>query len=173
MRRVEDGLRASGTELRRAPAAGSWSALEIAEHTALMNHHVLLLVETLAARCRARLARGERPPAEPSRLDFLERLAGREFRWQSPAHMVPGGHATSRELAATLRAQRRRALALLARMRDGEGALHRVSMSVVGRNLDLYQFLALIALHAERHASQMDRARLLSGGTGSGGASPA
>lgn len=157
-RRIEDRLGAPEAELRRSPAPGSWSALEIAEHAALMNHHVLLLLGKIAARCEARLARGERPPEELSRFDSLERLAERGFRWDSPEHMVPGGHATAREIAAGLRHQRRRCLLLLARMRKGEGALHSISMSVVGEKLDLYQYLALVALHLERHGAQIDRA---------------
>ena len=157
-RRIEARLRAPDAALRRAPAPGSWSALEVAEHAALMNHHVLLLVGKIAARCEARLASGERPPEEPSRLDALEMLAERGFRWESPEHMVPGGHATAREIAGSLREQRRRCLTLLTRMRDGEGALHAVSMSVVGGKLDLYQYLALVALHLERHGEQIDRA---------------
>ena len=157
-RRIEDRLGATEEELRRSPAPGSWSAIEIAEHAALMNHHVLILLGKIAARCEARLARGDRPPEEPSRFDSLARLAEREFRWESPEHMVPGGHATAREIAAILRDQRRRCIGLLARMRDGEGALHAIAMSVVGEKLDLYQYLTLVALHLERHGEQIDRA---------------
>ena len=157
-RRVEERLESDGASLRRAPPGGGWSALEVAEHAALMNHHVLLLLDKIAARCAEKAARGERPPPDPSPLADLEKLAGREFRWESPGHMVPGGHATPREIAGTLRRQRRRCLALLARMREGEGALHAISMSVVGGKLDLYRYLALVALHLERHAAQIDRA---------------
>ena len=39
-----------------------------------------------------------------------------------------------------------------------EGALHTVRMSVVGERLDLYQFLALVDLHLERHLAQLERA---------------
>ncbi|MFN0008387.1 MAG: DinB family protein [Planctomycetota bacterium] len=157
-RRIEERLGAPEEALRRSPGPGSWSAIEVAEHAALMNHHVLLLVEKIAARCEERLARGEHPPEEPSRFEVLEKLAAREFHWESPEHMVPGGHATAREIAASLREQRRRCLALLARMSDGEGALHSISMSVVGEKLDLYQYLTLVALHLERHGAQIDRA---------------
>lgn len=162
---IEGRLAAGGGALARTPGRGAWSALEIAEHVALTNHHLLLLVGKIAARARAKIARGEEPPGEPSRLDHLERLAARDFAWTSPEHMLPAGQATPREIAGALREQRRRSLALLAAMRDGQGALHTISMSVVGERLDLYQYLALIALHMERHADQMDRA--LSGGTGS------
>lgn len=157
-RGIEERLEASEETLRRSPGPGKWSAIEVAEHAALMNHHVLLLVEKIAARCRERLARGERPPKEPSPSDLLEKLAAPSFRWESPEHMVPGGHATAREIAVSLCEQRRRCLALLARMPDGEGALHSISMSVVGQKLDLYQYLTLVALHLERHGAQIDRA---------------
>jgi hypothetical protein len=155
---VEAQMSAPREDLERPPGHAGWSALEAAEHVALANHHLLLLAEKIAARSRARLARGERPPEEPSRLDSLEKLASRAFAWESPEHMLPAGGATPREIAACLREQRRRCLALLARMPGGEGALHRISMSVVGARLDLYQYLGLIALHMERHARQMARA---------------
>jgi hypothetical protein len=154
---IEVRLRAPADVLALSPGPGSWSPIEVAEHVALANHHLILLVEKIAARAQARARRGERPPLEPSRFDLLERLASREFAWQSPPHMVPSGVATAREIAACLRGQRRRCLALLAGVRDGEGALHTISMSVVGGRLDLYQYLALVALHMERHARQMDR----------------
>jgi hypothetical protein len=157
-RRIEERLRAPEDELRRAPSPGSWSALEVAEHTALMNHHVLLLAAKIETRGRARFARGERPQPEPTRLEALEKLAERGFRWESPEHMVPAGQATAQEIAAALRNQRRRCLALLARTREGQGALHSISMSVVGTKLDLYGYLTLVALHLERHGAQIERA---------------
>ena len=160
-RRIEERLGASEADLRRPGEEGGWSALETAEHAALMNHHVLLLLGKIAARCESRLSRGERPPTAPARpneIGELGRLAERAFRWESPAHMVPGGHATPREVASALRRQRQRCLALLARMPEGEGALHAISMSVVGGKLDLYGYLALVALHLERHGAQIDRA---------------
>jgi hypothetical protein len=157
-RRIEERLKFPKEALARTPASGAWSAIEVAEHVSLMNHHVLILLEKIAARCEARLALGERPPAEPARADRLEELAERGFRWESPEHMVPRGHATAREIAASLREQRRSCLGLLARMPDGEGSLHSISMSVVGQKLDLYQYLTLVALHLERHGAQIDRA---------------
>ena len=77
--------------------------------------------------------------------------------WETPDHMRPTGSLTTPETVALLSAQRRRALGLLARARDGAGALHAISMSVAGARLDLYQLLAFVALHMERHAWQMDR----------------
>jgi len=154
---IESRLRWPEDVLAGSPGAGAWSPIEVAEHVALANHHLILLVEKIAARAREKARRGERPPPEPSSLESLEQLAAREFGWECPAHMLPTREATAREIASCLRAQRRRCLELLAAAPDGEGALHTLSMSVVGGRLDLYQYLALVALHMERHARQMDR----------------
>ena len=138
--------------LARRPAPEAWSALEVAEHVALANHHLLLLAEKLARRDgRGDAAR----PAEP--VD-LERLAARGFRWESPAHMRPRAAATAGEIAATLRLQRRRCLLLLAGTRRARGG-HGLSFSVAGpgARLDLAGWLTLVALHLERHARQMRR----------------
>ena len=143
--------------LRRTGAAG-WSAAEVAEHVALANHYLLLLAEKAAAKGIARRARGTPLHPEASSWERLERIAERDFAWESPEHMRPSGSITAREAAAMLRVQRRRALRLLERTRDGSGALHTISMSVAGTRLDLYQILAFVALHMERHARQMDRA---------------
>ena len=155
---IESLLARPAWDLERRPAAGGWSAAEVAEHVALTNHHLLLLVEKIADRARTRAERGELPTEAVSPTGDLARIAERGFRWESPEHMVPRGSATPRELARTLRGQRRRCLAPLLAMREGEGALHAISMSVVGAKLDLYQFLTVIALHLERHAAQMERA---------------
>lgn len=156
---IEARLRApSGILARRPTESGAWSALETAEHAALVNHHLLLLVEKIAERARKKRSEGVAPPAEVSPIDDLEKLSARSFAWESPEHMLPAGLATAPEIARALAGQRRRCLALLREMRDGTGALHAISMSVVGSKLDLYQYAALIALHMERHVRQMDRA---------------
>ena len=144
---------------RRPPAARGegWSAEEIAEHVVLANHFLLLLAGKIAAKGVARRDRGIPLPREASGFEHLERLAARDFAWETPEHMRPTRSVTASETAAILSEQRRRALRLLARTRDGAGALHSISMSVAGARLDLYQLLAFVALHMERHARQMDR----------------
>jgi hypothetical protein len=53
-------------------------------------------------------------------------------------------------------AQYRECVSILDRLRGGEGALHKVRMSVneSGR-LDVYQWLYFLAQHAARHIDQM------------------
>jgi hypothetical protein len=155
---IDERLDLAESLLGTRPARGAWSALEIAEHVVLANHYLLLLAGKIAERGIARARRGERIPEVASDWGSLDAIASREFAWTSPEHMVPSGGATARELRALLSEQRRRCASILHRTRRGEGALHDVAMSVVGSRLDLYQLLAFVALHLERHAAQMHRA---------------
>jgi DinB superfamily len=141
------------------PANGGWSNAEIAEHVVLVNRYLLILVEKIARKCAARASRGDRPPAHPPRTEHLEKLARREFDWRSPEHMLPKRTESSAVVAAALEEQRTRCARMIAELGQGEGSLHTIRMSVVGDDdrLDLYQFILVIALHAERHARAMER----------------
>lgn len=147
------------------PEPGAWTAREVCEHVALTNRYLLILVDKIAARSRARRARGDDPPPDPSPVAHLTELATRDFRWSHPEHMTPRGEHGPDEVRAELGQQRERCRALLAELPAGEGALHRIRMSVVGAagdgddRLDLYQFLEIVALHAERHLRQLERGR--------------
>ena len=55
-----------------------------------------------------------------------------------------------------MREQRRECLEILEQLGGGEGALHRVRMSVnQSGKLDIYQWLYFLAQHARRHLDQM------------------
>lgn len=153
-------LRAHDDRWARKPAPDRWSALEVAEHVALANQYLLVLVGKIRERSAARAGRGERPRAQPSRLDHLEKIASSEFAWKAPDHMRPSGRMDAPEIEGRLRDDLATCLAHLSAMPAGEGSLHSVRMSVIGETerLDLYQFLQVIALHTERHARQMRRA---------------
>lgn len=147
-------------ETRATPQA--WSAREVLEHVVLADRFLLLLVEKLAARGLRRAAAGALPPAEPQALEDLELLALPEHRWSHPAHMAPTGSLAPRAAARELAAQRARCLRVLADAPAGEGALHSVRMSALPggtRRLDLYGYLTVVALHAERHRAQLERTR--------------
>jgi hypothetical protein len=156
---VRSELCGSGGRSTFRSSADTWSNLEIGEHVVLVDHYLLILADKIAQKSRARLSRGEQPGASPSRTDHLEKLARHDFRWPSPVHMLPTGTSTAAEIDARLGQQLDHCLALLHSMPSGEGALHRIRMSVVGEDdrLDLYQFLCVVALHAERHARAMRR----------------
>lgn len=144
--------------LARRPREDAWSGLEVLEHVALTDRFLLLLVDKIADRCRRRVARGLAWPAAPARFAPILPLTSREFAWAAPDHMVPTGRLSPAACAVRLAADRDRCRALLAEFPAGEGTLHRIRMSVVDERLDLYQYLALIALHARRHLAQLERA---------------
>ena len=141
------------------PAPEAWSVREILEHVTLTNHYLLILVDKLSQRCRKRLARGDQPPTKASDVTALERISQREFAWPHPEHMTPSGTLAPEDLDRQLCADRDRCLALLDEFPGGGGALHTIRMSVVDARLDLYQFLAVIDLHARRHLRQLEHNR--------------
>ncbi len=146
--------------LRTPPANGGWSGIEVLEHVALTDRFLLVLADKIARKSQARAARGEPWPASQPAFAHLEHIAGRELEWRAPEHMRPTGAVELNAIARTLEADRARALALLAECPDGLGTLHRIRMSVVGGEddrLELYQYLDVLRLHAERHVRQIDR----------------
>lgn len=162
--RLRDGARALEAWFATAeplwsarPAPEAWSVGEVLEHVTLTQHFLLLLIEKLARRAAARAARGDRPPASPLGHAALEALASRERRWERPEHMAPTGRVARAELAQRLREQTRRALAVLEALPDGQGALADARMATVDARLDVYGFLHLYVLHAERHLAQLER----------------
>lgn len=151
---------ASADRLAHRASERAWSNLEIAEHVVLVNRYLLILADKIAEKSRRRAARGDASIGAPPRLDALEKLASSAFEWRAPAHMIPTGALSSAEIDEQLRAQHAHCAGILASMPNGEGSLHQIRMSVVGGDddrLDLYQFLAVIALHMERHARAMRR----------------
>lgn len=146
--------------LARRPHAAAWSGAEILEHVALMDRFVFVLVEKIAAKTRARLARLEPWPTAPPDLERVARAALEPRVWPHPAHMAPAGLQAPAESTAALARDRERCRAWLAEFPAGEGTLHRIRMSRVEGDdrLELYQFLELVARHAQRHAAQIDRA---------------
>lgn len=71
--------------------------------------------------------------------------------------MAPTGSATRAELRERLREQSLRALRVLEDAPNGEGALADARMGAIDARLDVYGFLHLYLLHAERHLAQLER----------------
>jgi hypothetical protein len=159
-RELDSALNAAGPLIAdRAPSVSPWSALDVGEHVTLANHYLLMLTEKCARKSARKLARGNLSDREGGRLDRLESLASREFRWDAPEHMLPTGQASLDTVRANLVEQRDQALSLLDLLPAGEGSHHSIRMLVIGPDarLDLYELLAFIALHARRHAAQVRR----------------
>jgi len=79
------------------------------------------------------------------------------FVWIRPEHMEPTAAKSMSEVLEFMRRQQHESLEILEKLRDGEGSLYKVRMSVndSGR-IDLYQWLYFIAQHAKRHIGQME-----------------
>ena len=142
------------------PANGGWTIDENLEHVALTNHYLLILIEKGATKALKNV----------HGLDLATELAARQsvrvrldeisqpgaFTWMRPDHMAPGGLKSGPEVAATLRQQLQQCQAVLGRLPNGEGVLHRINMTVneLGR-MDVYDFVYFLAIHAERHLAQI------------------
>ena len=145
------------------PAQGGWTIDEILEHVGLTNHYLLILIEKAADKA-LRNPHGldlatelARPGADAARLQAIGQH--RSFAWVRPAHMEPTGTTPPAEVAALLREQLHRCQLVLARLPNGEGVLHRTTMSVneLGK-LDVYELVHFLAQHAARHLTQIERA---------------
>lgn len=147
--------------LSRRPEPDSWSAAEVLEHVLLTDRFLLMLIDKLAATCRRRRERGDPWPAHGPDFTAIEAIAAREYAWSHPEHMTPGGGRDGADLASALELDRERVLTLLGELPAGEGTLHRIRMSMVPREddrLDLYEYVLVLVLHAERHVRQARRA---------------
>ena len=157
---LDAALVADAVLAARRPEPGAWSLAEIAEHVVLTDHHLLLLAGKLARKARDRAQRGEPIPSRPAArgvFHALEQLASAEFRWSAPEHMLPRGALGLAAARRALREDRERCRVLLESVPTGAGVLASARFSPLDARFDAYQFLALVAVHAERHARQARR----------------
>ena len=145
---------------RARPDPGGWGADQVAEHVTLTNHYLLLTLAKWAAIAERRAARGDLArlgPDQESDLDRVGIIAVRgRFAWPHPAHMTPADAPDLAEVRRRAAGQFANCAVLLDRLDGGVGALATVRMSVadLGR-LDLYQWLAFLLRHMERHDGQL------------------
>jgi hypothetical protein len=144
--------------LAYGPTGGGWSIAEILEHVSLTNHFLLKIIRKGVAKARHRAETRPRPPGE-SDLAALAAIGQPDaFAWRRPNHMAPTGATPLPEIRATLRRQQQECFALLSSIPNGEGALYTVRMSVQALGqLDMYQWLHFLALHAQRHGVEIER----------------
>ncbi len=150
--------------LSARPEPDGWTGAEVLEHIALTDHFLLRLVHRIGDKAAMRAARGDPWPTASPAFDQLEAIAAREHFWPHPEHMTPTGKRTYLvEVAQRLQGDLAALQHWLERLPAGEGTLHRIRMSVVGDagaaddRLHLYQFLAVVELHARRHRAQLAR----------------
>ncbi len=137
------------------PKDHGWTIAEVLEHITLTSHFLLIVASN---GCAKALKRAQSQAIEDSESDLTKLAVIGErgtFPWTRPEHMEPKGKALS-EVLATMRSQQEQCNEILNKLKNGEGSLFQVRMSVnqLGR-IDLYQWIYFIAQHAKRHIGQM------------------
>lgn len=143
------------------PAAGAWTIDEILEHIELTSHFLLKLIDKGGSKALRRAteidwaATLEDYPFEIEKFTSIGQH--RSFDWVRPEHMEPQGLRPLAEIRVSLQQQQGRCLVWLERLKNGEGALVRTTMSVqnLGK-LDVYEYIYFLSLHAQRHIAQME-----------------
>ncbi|HZR44405.1 MAG TPA: DinB family protein [Ktedonobacteraceae bacterium] len=141
------------------PQDEGWSINEILEHITLTSHYLLLIIEKGCKKALRRASQGEPIPEGESDLARLEPIGHPDaFPWIRPEHMEPTRTPTLEEVRAQIQRQYQECLRILTALKQGEGALYTVRMSVqdLGK-MDMYQWLYFLALHQQRHIRQMEQ----------------
>jgi len=140
------------------PASDEWSIDEILEHITLTNHFLMITLDNSRDKVLRRAQTQVIPDAE-SDLDRIKIISDPDaFDWIRPEHMQPTGVKPMTEVRELLRQQMNACLQILDDIKNGEGVLHTVRMSVqdLGK-LDMYQWMYFLVQHAKRHITEIDR----------------
>ena len=146
-----------------SPASDVWSIDQILEHITLTSHYLLITISNSCEKCCKRAARGVPIQGTESDLEAIKVIGHPDaFEWLRPEHMEPTGTLTLAEVRKRMHDQHQRCLTILEQLSHGQGALHRVRMSVqdLGK-LDVYQWLYFLAQHAQRHGIEIKRLQTL------------
>ncbi len=135
------------------PAPDRWSIAECAEHIALTEDAIFQLVteKILKSPPAAGLPRATRADDE----QLIHRLKDRSQRAQAPELLRPSGRWPSREsLIEHFKQSRDRTIAFVEATQEDLRA--HVAPHPVREHMDAYQWLLLLAAHAERHTAQIE-----------------
>ncbi len=141
------------------PSNNGWTIDEILEHITLTNHFLLIIIRKGMEKALRR-SQTQQPSDGESDLHFMNVVCyTKALRWAHPEHMTPQGKESPEAIRHRMRQQYAECLALLGQLRNGEGSLHTVRMSVgeLGK-IDMYQWLYFLALHIRRHFDQLHAA---------------
>jgi len=143
--------RLSETDRERRPAEDRWSAAEILEHLASVEHAVAKMIAT---RGREPVPTDQAPPV-PMAAERMAQLRVRDRRIEVPDALRPKGTMTAADAVAALSVSRA-ALLDAARSADPLALEHRTYHHAVIGRLTLRDWLAFVAHHEARHAAQID-----------------
>ena len=156
---LAEAARFDDEALARVPAEGRWSAAEILEHLALIEHLVARVVGALATGAALPPA----APAPPRRLSPW-RTTDRSFRVEAPVRVRPRGGKSRAELLADLDASRAALLTVMSGLRAHGIPETRYVHPFLG-DYDALDWIAYLAYHDDRHRQQMAEIRGASGST--------
>jgi len=147
--RMAQGL--SNEQLHYCPAPGRWTVAECLEHIAIVEGRVLGFVQKLL----------ETPP-DPSKRSAMEGgddamfagVAGRVTRFQAPEYVAPTGRWPDEQLLKEFEGARQQTRDFAAST-NADLRQHFYKHPVFGE-LDMYQWLLLIAAHCDRHRAQSE-----------------
>jgi hypothetical protein len=138
---------------RFRPSHEAWSAAEIVEHLSIVEGRVARVVGKMLGSLESEAARDEGSPfGTVSVAEFVER--SRTEKYKAPDEIRPKGAPLSDSLA-RLSDSRAALRDLRARVERVDGARAHFPHPVWGP-LDLYQWLAFIAAHEQRHLAQLE-----------------
>lgn len=144
------------------PENGGWSINQILEHTVLTSHFLLILIEKGTVKALQAAQKGNRSEVLQNYVFHKDRLdevgLHQSFSWIRPEHMEPKGDRTMAAIRAQLHEQHKQCFNSLERLKNGEGALYKTTMSVnnLGK-IDVYEYIYFLAQHANRHLTQMEK----------------
>ena len=135
---------------------GGWTIEQILEHIGLTNHFLLILIDKGTKKALTNAAN----------LDLAEELGKyvfnrdkltevglhSSFSWMRPEHMQPNGQKNLVEVREQLKTQLKQCLDSLEKLKNGEGVLHKTTMTVnnLGK-IDVYEYLYFLGQHCMRH----------------------
>ena len=153
----------SEEESNRRQSPDGWTVAEIAEHLSIIEQRLTGLMQMMLKKTEdAGGARGGAPFAPVSIEQFVER--SRTEKYQAPEMALPQGSVALSESLARLERSRAELRGLRARIEAVDATAARYSHPAFGP-LDLYQWLAFIGAHEQRHLKQIETL-LQSGETG-------
>lgn len=144
------------------PANGGWSINQILEHIGLTNHFLLILIDKGTTKALQNInqldLRIELENYQFHEQKLTQISLHKSFEWVRPEHMEPKGAKSLPQVREQLKEQLGQCLATLDKLPNGEGVLHKTTMSVndLGK-IDVYEYVYFLAQHGQRHLVQMQK----------------
>jgi hypothetical protein len=138
------------------PNANAWSATEIVEHLTIMEERLVRMIKVMLTKAEGASVKSDRTTVEikPFSLDQLV-ARSRNEKYIAPEAMRPSGTVQLADLLVRLRQSRVELRSLRPRIEATDLSAVTYQHPAFGP-LNVYQWLAFIGLHEERHLRQLE-----------------